>query len=97
MRNQKGRAGLALGGVLGVAVSSAACGEAGAPVDAGGVETSASELGKHARIARGRDIWLTSTCGGETFFSLLLPQPPFRLELSLVDVLLTPRAQRFTI
>lgn len=46
--------------------------------------------------ARGREIWLESTFGGERFFSLILPGPPFNLPLGIELALTTPRAQRFT-
>ncbi len=49
-----------------------------------------------AQIADGRNTWLTSTFGGEQFFSLVLPSAPFSLPLGFVQVLTTPRAERFT-
>lgn len=48
------------------------------------------------QIADGRNTWLTSTFGGEKFFSLILPSAPFSLPLGFAQVLATPRAQRFT-
>lgn len=44
----------------------------------------------------GKQIWLNSTFGGEQFFSLILPQPPFDIQLGFDAVLATPRSQRFT-
>ncbi len=49
-----------------------------------------------AQIADGRNTWLTATFGGEQFFSLVLPSAPFSLALGFPQVLLTPRATRFT-
>ena len=49
-----------------------------------------------AQIADGRNTWLTSTFGGEQFFSLVLPSAPFSLPLGFLQVLATPRAERFT-
>ena len=44
----------------------------------------------------GREVWLTSTFGGERFFSLILPQPPFNLAIGFDLALTTPRSERFT-
>lgn len=35
----------------------------------------------------GRDIWFNSAFGGEQFFSLILPQPPFSLSLGIPQAL----------
>jgi hypothetical protein len=45
--------------------------------------------------AEGREVWFKRTFGGEKFFSLILPKPPFNLPLGLDIVLRTPRAERF--
>lgn len=44
----------------------------------------------------GKEVWLNSTFGGEKFFSLVLPGPPFNLPIGLDVALTTPRARRFT-
>jgi mono/diheme cytochrome c family protein len=49
-----------------------------------------------AALQHGQNVWLKATFGGEIFFSLLLPQPPFNLPLGIPNVLFTPRSQRFT-
>src|SRR3954465_13594308 len=46
-------------------------------------------------VAEGRDIWFKSTFGGERFFSLILPSPPFNLRLSGDQMLTSPRDTRF--
>lgn len=43
----------------------------------------------------GRDIWFKSTFGGEQFFSLILPQPPFNLPLGIPQALMSSRDTRF--
>jgi hypothetical protein len=48
------------------------------------------------QLQHGQNVWLKATFGGEIFFSIILPQPPFDLTLGIGDVLLTPRSQRFT-
>jgi mono/diheme cytochrome c family protein len=66
---------------------------AGCGVDAPGpAETTTSQLDQ---IQHGRDIWLTSTFGGEKFFSVILPGPPFNLTLGLDLALTSPRDSRF--
>ena len=42
----------------------------------------------------GREVWFTSTFGGEKFFSLILPEPPFQLPLGF-DQLLTQPSSKF--
>ena len=44
----------------------------------------------------GRDIWFNSTFGGEKFFSLILPQPPFNLPIGIAQLLTSDRDTRFT-
>ena len=84
-----------LAGAISVATLGAACSSAGG--EASGTTREAANGGASAAsIARGRDIWLKSTFGGEKFFSLYLPMAPFNLALGLDEVLVTPRAQRFT-
>jgi len=46
-------------------------------------------------ITEGRDIWFKSTFGGERFFSLVLPNPPFSLPLGFDRMLTWPRDTRF--
>lgn len=46
-------------------------------------------------VAEGRDIWFNSTFGGERFFSLILPNPPFSLPLGFDQLLTWPRDTRF--
>ncbi|NVB85484.1 MAG: cytochrome c [Kofleriaceae bacterium] len=58
--------------------------------------TSTVEQALTPQEQHGRDIWLKSTFGGEKFFSLVLPDPPFNLTLGLDLALTTPRAERFT-
>ena len=59
------------------------------PAQAGGTQ----EL--TAQQQHGRDVWFNSTFGGEKFFSLILPQPPFNLTLGLDQVLTSDRNTRF--
>jgi hypothetical protein len=47
------------------------------------------------REARGRDVWFNETFGGERFFSLILPGPPFNLPLGFEAILRSDRATRF--
>lgn len=46
-------------------------------------------------IAEGRDVWFKSTFGGERFFSLILPNPPFSLQIGFDQMLTWPRDSRF--
>jgi len=48
-----------------------------------------------AQLQHGQNVWLKATFGGEQFFSLILPRPPFDLRLGIGNVLLTPRSKRF--
>lgn len=43
----------------------------------------------------GRDTWFKSTFGGEKFFSLILPGPPFNLALGFDALLVSDRNTRF--
>lgn len=43
----------------------------------------------------GRDIWFKSTFGGEKFFSLILPNPPFNLPLGFDQLITSDRDTRF--
>ena len=47
------------------------------------------------QIQHGKDVWFKSTFGGEKFFSVILPAPPFNLPLGLDVVLTSPRDTRF--
>lgn len=51
--------------------------------------------GNNKDVAEGRDIWFKSTFGGERFFSLILPNPPFNLRLAFDQMLTWPRDTRF--
>lgn len=51
--------------------------------------------GRHAQIARGREIWLKSMFGGEKFWSVILPNPPFNLRPGFDVAFRSPRATRF--
>jgi mono/diheme cytochrome c family protein len=44
---------------------------------------------------RGRNIWFKSTFGGEKFFGLILPEPPFGLRIGFDQLLTSDRATRF--
>ena len=44
---------------------------------------------------RGRDVWFEATFGGEKFFSLILPGPPFNLPLGFDELLTSDRNTRF--
>jgi len=57
--------------------------------------TSALDNGQAAR--RGRDIWFKNTYGGEKFFTFLAnhPDPAKRIVIGFVNVVTTPRDQRF--
>ncbi|MFA7062374.1 MAG: hypothetical protein WC156_16330 [Pedobacter sp.] len=46
-------------------------------------------------VAEGRSIWFKSTFGGERFFSIILPNPPFNLPLGFDNMLTWPRDTRF--
>ncbi|HET7061269.1 MAG TPA: cytochrome C [Nitrosospira sp.] len=46
-------------------------------------------------VEEGHDIWFKSTFGGERFFSLILPNPPFNLPLGFDQMLTSPRDSRF--
>lgn len=58
--------------------------------------TSTAEQALTPPQQRGREVWLKRTFGGEKFFSLILPNPPFQLAIGLDVALTTPRAERFT-
>lgn len=48
-----------------------------------------------ASARHGQDVWFKATFGGERFFSVLLPGPPFNLRLGLDEVLTSDRSSRF--
>jgi hypothetical protein len=50
---------------------------------------------KDQDVAEGGDIWFKSTFGGERFFSLILPNPPFNLPLGFHQMLTSSRDTRF--
>lgn len=58
-----------------------------------GSDTRADALTLQQR--HGRDIWFKSTFGGEQFFSVILPQPPFNLPLGIPQALTSNRDGRF--
>ncbi|MBV9265070.1 MAG: hypothetical protein JO061_02765 [Acidobacteriaceae bacterium] len=65
---------------------------------AGGRGQAASPNSPNALTAQqqhGRDVWFKSTFGGEKFFTLILPQPPFNLTLGIPQVLTWNRDTRF--
>jgi mono/diheme cytochrome c family protein len=47
------------------------------------------------QLQHGKDVWFNSTFGGEKFFSLILPNPPFNLPLGIDVALTSPRNTRF--
>jgi cytochrome c5 len=47
------------------------------------------------QVQHGREVWFNSTFGGEKFFSLILPGPPFNLTLGLDQILVSDRNTRF--
>ena len=47
------------------------------------------------QLQHGKDVWFKSTFGGEKFFSIILPAPPFNLTLGLDAALTSPRDTRF--
>jgi len=49
-----------------------------------------------AQTQHGKDVWFKSTFGGEKFFSIILPGPPFNLKLGLDAALTSSRDTRFT-
>lgn len=75
--------------VVAMAVVLPACG--GEVVD-DSVETSAALTPQQQK---GRDTWFNATFGGEKFFSLILPGPPFNLTLGLDRALTSNRNTRF--
>ena len=86
---------------IATAAAAAACGSDGAGEStATGVASIVSSpvpvpVPTTPQLQHGQNVWLKATFGGEQFFSLILPQPPFNLMLGIGNVLLTPRSQRF--
>ena len=82
-----------IGWLVGIAVL------AGCAFDAAGTDATGTASREVAQLTpsqqHGRDVWMTSTFGGEAFFSEILPAAPFDLPLGLDVALTTPRAQRF--
>ena len=68
---------------------------AGCSVDDPGAVTTSTTSSALTPIQHGRDVWFKSTFGGEKFFSLILPAPPFNLQLGLDVALTSPRDTRF--
>src|SRR5437879_7574792 len=63
---------------------------AGSVVDDGAIEGALSPALDH-----GKTVWFNSTFGGEKFFSLIAPNPPFNLHLGFDLVLTSNRDTRF--
>ncbi|HEX5660591.1 MAG TPA: hypothetical protein VFX59_25535, partial [Polyangiales bacterium] len=59
-------------------------------------DTAAKKPDDKKSIERGRELWIKETFGGEKFFSLIMPKPPFSLVLGLDVMLKSTRATRFT-
>src|SRR5215471_20965524 len=62
----------------------------------GNVDQTPSQAGGTQQILtaqqlHGKSVWFNSTFGGEKFFSLILPGPPFNLPLGLDQVLTSSR------
>lgn len=79
--------------VVATTISTSACLQ---PDDAPEPATSVSEQALSPAEQHGRELWLTATFGGEKFFSLIVPQPPFGLQIGFDIALRTPRSERFT-
>ncbi len=62
----------------------------------GALETGQTTAALTPQLQHGKDVWFTSTFGGEKFFSLILPNAPFNLSLGLDAALTSPRDTRFT-
>jgi mono/diheme cytochrome c family protein len=62
----------------------------------GTVGTSNTETAQAENGGDGRDVWFKSTFGTETFLTLIFPTLPGGFPLAFDQVLVTPRAQRFT-
>ncbi len=85
-----------------VAVATAMAGCTGAPGDGSeaarteqqAVSTVPQPVPPTPQLAHGQALWLKATFGGETFFTVLLPQV-LGLQLGFDEVLTTPRSQRF--
>src|SRR5262249_11474495 len=60
-------------------------------VGSSNVETAQAENG-----GDGRDVWFKSTFGNETFLTMIFPTLPGGFPLAFDQVLVAPRAQRFT-
>ncbi|HEX8791316.1 MAG TPA: hypothetical protein VF765_10240 [Polyangiaceae bacterium] len=87
---------------IATAASAAACGSGGSSEPTASEQTALMPspvpvpVPPNAMLQHGQNVWLKATFGGEIFFSLILPQPPFDLTLGIGNVLLTPRSERFT-
>lgn len=64
-------------------------------VSAGTFEDPRFSRGLSTSERRGRAVWFKSTFGGEKFFSLMLPRPPFNLRLGFEQLLTSDRDTRF--
>lgn len=60
------------------------------------VDTNTTTEALTPQLQRGKDTWFKSTFGGEKFFSVILPGPPFNLSLGLDAALTSNRDTRFT-
>lgn len=81
-------------GLSALLVLSITCACAEEPIDEA-PGTKQSELSAAAR--RGRDVWFNNTYGGEKFFAFLAahPDPSKRIRIAFVEVVNTPRHERF--
>jgi mono/diheme cytochrome c family protein len=65
----------------------------------GSVDRTPSQAGGQqaltAQQLHGQSVWFNSTFGGEKFFTLILPGPPFNLPIGLGNALTSPRDTRF--
>jgi mono/diheme cytochrome c family protein len=59
-------------------------------------DTSDTTQALSPQLQHGKDVWFKSTFGGEKFFSVILPGPPFNLPLDIDGAITSPRDTRFT-
>lgn len=67
------------------------------PSDDDGAHIAETHESLSLKEQHGRDVWFKSTFGGEKFFSLVLPAPPFGLQVGLDEVLTSNRNTRFDV
>jgi hypothetical protein len=82
-----------------MAATAAACSSGGGGEPTGTTSQAISNgpqpVAHSAQLRHGQNLWLKASFGGEQFFSLILPGPPFNLPLGLGNALVTPRSVRF--